>query len=194
MIDRTNVIDSIFHLMVLESIDYIVKKPLLDYKQKLLQVEELGDHLGERIANHLLNNKDSSSQGGAIISSTKMDVDDIMKFLGRDVWSYLFNKQIAKLQTNRKGTFLIDCEEIKFHSCLITEKGNVSEDKLEIILGFISGIIKGVLSAFNYESSVFGNFKPQIVVNNFLNPHEKYTSGSNAQLPYSFTINLLNYN
>ncbi len=32
-----------------------------------------------------------------------MDVDEVMKFLGREVWMFLFNKQITKLQTNRKG-------------------------------------------------------------------------------------------
>lgn len=32
-----------------------------------------------------------------------MEIDEIMKFLGRDVWNYLFGKQISKLQTNRKG-------------------------------------------------------------------------------------------
>jgi len=34
---------------------------------------------------------------------TKMEVDEVMKFLGREVWVYLFGKQISKLQTNRKG-------------------------------------------------------------------------------------------
>ncbi len=32
-----------------------------------------------------------------------MEIDEVMKFLGRDVWSYCFCKQISKLQTNRKG-------------------------------------------------------------------------------------------
>lgn len=32
-----------------------------------------------------------------------MEIDEVMKFLGRDVWTYLFGKQISKLQTNRKG-------------------------------------------------------------------------------------------
>jgi hypothetical protein len=32
-----------------------------------------------------------------------MEIDDVMKFLGRDVWNYVFGKNISKLQTNRKG-------------------------------------------------------------------------------------------
>jgi len=32
-----------------------------------------------------------------------MEIDEVMKFLGKDVWTYLFGKQISKLQTNRKG-------------------------------------------------------------------------------------------
>jgi hypothetical protein len=54
----------------------------------------LGNHLGERITNFLLNN---------VSNNTKMEVDEIMKFLGRDVWNFLFGKPIGKLQTNRKG-------------------------------------------------------------------------------------------
>ena len=50
--------------------------------------------MGERISNHLLN------QGNTFM---KMEIDEVMKFLGRDVWNYLFAKQITKLQTNRKG-------------------------------------------------------------------------------------------
>jgi hypothetical protein len=32
-----------------------------------------------------------------------MNVGDVMKFLGRDIWNFVFGKQISKLQTNNKG-------------------------------------------------------------------------------------------
>lgn len=93
-IERSNIVDSFFHFLVLETVNYILKKENMDTKQKLLEIEDLGSHLGERITNFLLNNT---------VSNTKMEIDEIMKFLGRDVWIFLFGKQIAKLQTNRKG-------------------------------------------------------------------------------------------
>ena len=201
-IDRTNVYDSIFHMLTLETINYILKKTNIDSKQKLIEIEEIGNHLGERIANHLQNNNSLTGTN----SSTKMEVDDVMKFLGRDVWLFLFGKQIAKLQTNRKGTFLIDVEELKFHHSLISEKTPLQEEILENILAFVSGIIKGVLGAFNIECNVTAGFKSQVIVANLLsmslaplNGIDKInisgvSSTTTITYPYSFTISLLNLN
>lgn len=202
-IERSNIYDSIFHFMVLETMNYILKKDSLDIKQKISQIDEMGCHLGERITNHLLNKINLST-------STKMEVDEIMKFLGRDVWLFVFGKQIIKLQTNRKGTFLIDCDELKFHHSLITEK-NGSSENLEHILCFICGIIKGVLGTFNYESNVTAAFKLQPIINYLLNVSSSNAidktssttisstvsigaSQSSNLYSYSFTISLLNLN
>ncbi len=198
-VDRSNIYDTIFHLLVLETMNYILKKENLEINQKISQIDEIGSHLGERITNHLLNKNNLST-------STKMEVDEIMKFLGRDVWLFLFGKQITKLQTNRKGTFLIDCDELKFHHCLISEKNNLNEN-LEIILSFICGIIKGVLGTFNHECNVIATFKIQPIINLLLNvsnpiPIDNKNNYNTANSPtqpqnacsYSFTISLLNMN
>jgi len=196
-IDRSNIYDTIFHLMVLETMNYILKKENLEINLKISQIDEIGSHLGERITNHLLNKNNLST-------STKMEVDEIMKFLGRDVWLFLFSKQITKLQTNRKGTFLIDCDELKFHHCLISEKNNLNEN-IEIILSFICGIIKGVLGTFNHECNVTATFKIQPIINLLLNVSNpltidnknNYNTTNSPTQPqnacsYSFTISLLN--
>jgi len=182
-IDRQNVHDSIFNLIALETINYILKKNL-DMKQKLTEIEEIGSHLGERIANHLLNNF-------AVNTSTKLELDDIMKFLGRDVWLFLFGRQISKLQTNRKGIFLIDCDDIKFHHNLIKDK-NTNDEMLTNILCCVSSIIKGVLSAFNIESSVSANFKAQPIISSII--ENKFQINSQGPFSYSFNITLLNTN
>lgn len=190
-IERQNIYDSIFHLLALETVNYILNKSI-DIKQKLSEIDELGSHLGERIANHLLNNNN-------VTTSTKMEVDDIMKFLGREAWLFLFGRQISKLQTNRKGTFLIDCDDIKFHHCLIIDK-NTQDETLEQILSFVSGIVKGVLSAFNVECVVTAGFKPQPIVTSILSVgtvgDKTNFQAQNSQGPfsYSFTISLLNLN
>ena len=196
-IDRSNICDSIFHMLTLESISYILNKKI-ENKQKVYEIEGLGAHLGERIANHLLNNNNSTT------SSAKMEVDEIMKFLGRDVWLFLFGKQISKLQTNRKGTFLIDCDEIKFHHLLITEKAG-QEEILEIVLSFVAGVIKGVLSAFNVEGGVTAGFKSGPIVGTMFTLASNGIETKGGQnlpqsLPqsltfsYSFTINLSSHN
>ncbi len=198
-VDRSNIYDTIFHFMVLETMNYILKKENLEIKEKISQIDEIGSHLGERITNHLLNKNNLSS-------NTKMEVDEIMKFLGRDVWLFLFGKQITKLQTNRKGTFLIDCDELKFHHCLISDKSGPT-DNLEHILSFICGIIKGVLGTFNHESNVNATFKLQPIINYLLNvsnpipadsKNNYSTVNSSTQTQticsYSFTISILNMN
>ncbi len=188
-VDRHNIHDTAFHLLALETISYIANKNL-DSKQKFNEIEELGSHLGERIANHLLNNFTASS-------NTKMELEDIMKFLGRDVWLYLFGKQISKLQTNRKGVFLIDCDDIKFHHNLIMEK-NKHDEMLDYILSCVGGIVKGVLGAFNIECSVSPNFKAQPIVSTilYMAGDNKTTMNDSAMGPfsYSFNITLLNLN
>ena len=183
-IDRTNINDSIFHTLVLESINYILKKPM-ETRRKASEIDEMGCHLGERIANHLMNNNN-------VTTTTKMEVDDIMKFLGRDVWLFVFGKQISKLQTNRKGTFLIDVEDIKFHHNLIHDK-NGQEETLETILAFVSGMVKGVLGAFNVDCNVTASFKVQPILNTILTSSAdgKGTSPT-GPFSYSFTITLLN--
>ena len=123
---------------------------------------------------------------------------NIMKFLGRDVWLFLFGRQISKLQTNRKGTFLIDCDDIKFHHNLIIDK-NSQDETLENILSFVGGIIKGVLAAFNVECSVSPVFKSQPIISTILSLGSDGKSQSNNQntqgpFSYSFNITLLNVN
>jgi hypothetical protein len=191
-IDRNSISDTIFNMLVLETINYTLTKKI-ENKQKIQEIEALGNHLGERIANHLLNNTINNS-------NTKMDFDEIMKFLGRDVWLFIFGKQIAKLQTNRKGTFLIDCEEIKFHHTLMVDKLG-SDSNLDLILTFVCGIIKGVLGAFNVDCIVTSGFKPQPILsstlsasNNCFMVNNSSVVNQNGPFSYSFTISMLNMN
>ena len=129
-----------------------------------------------------------------------MEVDEILKFLGRDVWLFTFTRQITKLQTNRKGTFLIDFDELRFHHSLISEK-NGPTDILEHTLCFVCGLIKGVLNTFNYESTVNATFKLGPIINLLINSNASNThldtknqSSTNSQTisSYFFTISLLN--
>jgi hypothetical protein len=97
------------------------------------------------------------------------------------------------------GTFLIDSEELKLHYILISEKNSVSEENLENFLSFISGIIKGVLAAFNVDCSVVAAFKQNAIISNIYsyggvpaNSIPISSQGQSTSYPYSFTITLLN--
>jgi hypothetical protein len=64
-------------------------------------------------------------------------------------------------------------------------------NNLENVLLLVSGVIKGVLSAFNIECSVVPSLKPQPIINSILTG----SVGQNSQqtvFSYSFNISLLN--
>lgn len=94
----------------------------------------------------------------------------------------------------------MDCEEIRLHSNLIVSKNANTETsiKIDLVLQFICGIIKGVISAFNMECNVSAQCRQNVVYNNLLSLTNENiiindnTSGntSGTIFPYSFTIHL----
>lgn len=88
-----------------------------------------------------------------------MDLLAIMKFICRDVWKQLFEKQIDNLKTNHRGTFyLLDHEYLPIQEFHIDSDDKASLDILEqMVLPFLEipiGIIRGVLDSFGYEEEV----------------------------------------
>lgn len=129
-----------------------------------------------------------------------MNEGDVMKFLGRDVWTFIFGKQISKLRTDNKGqlkiliiigTFIIDVDELKFHCFLFSNKNPSLEEtkNLENIIVIVAGIIKGVLGTFNNDCTVNYSLKPQPLINTLTNGNPQIN-----EFAYSFTIMLLNTN
>ncbi len=88
--DQNLIHDSIFHLLFLETVKYVLSKKE-DVKQKQAELEEMGCRIGERISNHLLNINNHRVKG----------IDEIIIFLGKDVWTFIFGRKKSKLQTNR---------------------------------------------------------------------------------------------
>ncbi|CCH60355.1 hypothetical protein TBLA_0C05570 [Henningerozyma blattae CBS 6284] len=90
-----------------------------------------------------------------------MDILLIMKFICRDVWKQLFEKQIDNLKTNHRGTFyLLDYNYIPIQEFAIDEDESLDasaneERLLALVAPFLeipAGIIKGVLVSFGYQS------------------------------------------
>ena len=74
---------------------------------------------------------------------------------------------------------------------LFSDKNVLPNDSnLENPLHLVSGVIKGVLSAFNIECSVSFSFKPQPIINTILSYN---TNQPQNVYSYSFHISLLNY-
>ena len=165
---------SVFMLLSLESIKYILSKKLEPKEQKS-QIEEIGIHLGERSANHLMNTKP--------IPQTKSKNEDsdcslAINFLSDQVWTFVFGNQIKKTTHNGKGLYSIEDHDILLHHYLRSERDNRDEDKLDCIVWFICGIIKGVLLSFNYSCTIETEIKAN--------------DPSTGKSLYSFTLKFLN--
>ena len=178
MQSQQDVYDSLFILMVNESIQYIFSKKL-DKKTQKQEIEELGIQLGEKVTNNLLNTDKSR------VTLEKNSVYNYFQFITKNVWEFIFQDQNCQLTKENEGAnYLITSGDIKLYNYLVTEKGNQNDAKLEAILNFICGIIKGALNVFNIECIVSPNvtsYSKQLV-RDFKNFPDYYS--------YIFTFNI----
>lgn len=79
---------------------------------------------------------------------------DIMKFVCREFWTELFRKSVDKLQTNNKGTFVL--QDFNFRPVRHLSSGP-SEDTKQQALKYVigpCGLIRGALDAMGLQCSV----------------------------------------
>lgn len=113
-----------------------------------LRIESFGYDTGLRLTEVLMYK--SAGQLSKIV-----DILDIMKFVCRDVWKSLFNKQMDNLRTNHRGTFVLIDNEHRLISRLNSSKGNPdSINKARTYLWFSCGLIRGILMSFGVEAYV----------------------------------------
>ena len=174
---QLDVYESIFILMVNESIKYIFSKNL-DKKSQKQEIEELGFQLGEKVTNNLLNSDNNR------ITSEKNSTETYFQFITQNVWDYIFKDKYCQLTKENDGSnYVITSGDIRLYNYLVTEKGNLNDVKLESVLNFISGIIKGALNVFNIECIVIPN------VANF-SRHLVKEMKNNPEFQYVFTFNV----
>ena len=133
--------------------------PLLDNDEVTIRVESYGYSLGLKIAEVLL----YKSSGNKVV-----DILDIMKFVCRDVWKCLYNKQMDNLRTNHRGTFVLVDNNYKLISLLNSSKGmQETLSKAKVYLWFPCGVIRGILMSFGIEAIVSAEITqfPAVVFN-----------------------------
>ena len=183
MIYQAEVFDSVFLLMVNQSIQYIFSKKL-DKKAQKQEIEELGFQLGEKVTNNLLNTDNNK------ITSEKNSIENYFQFITQNVWEYIFKDKFCQLTKENDGSnFIITSGDIRLYNFLVTEKGNLNDPKLESVLNFICGIIKGALNVFNIECIVIPNvtnYAPHLVKNIKNFPDNQYI--------FTFNVNVFSDN
>ncbi|KAK6198052.1 transport protein particle component [Scheffersomyces amazonensis] len=131
---------------------HVLDSSLLSDDEVTLRIENYGYNLGLKLADVLLyktNNKNGN------INNKIIDILDIMKFVCRDVWKCLYNKQMDNLRTNHRGTFVLVDNSYKLIANLNSAKGaHDTLTKSKTYLWLPCGIIRGTLMNFGVESTV----------------------------------------
>lgn len=123
------------------------------------KLERMGASVGYRLTERLSFSKTwtPTKQGGDLAAAVAAQQLEAVKFLCKDVWSELFNKQIDKLQTNHRGVFVL--KDLNF-LWLSDAFGNSEAARCHamLLLAFPCGLIRGALSNLGIPCAVSCDF------------------------------------
>lgn len=138
----------------------ILDSGLINDDDVTVRIETYGYNLGLRLSEILMYKAspafNATSASTTTASGTKIvDILDIMKFVCRDVWKCLYNKQMDNLRTNHRGTFVLLDNNYKLINNLNSSKGTPDTlAKARVYLWFPCGIIRGILMSFGIDANV----------------------------------------
>ncbi len=125
-------------------------EPRLTHPQRL---EAMGQDVGHRIVDRLAEKQ----------KFIGFDDLDYVKFICRDFWEALFGKKVDKLQTNKRGTYVISDMEFKWIEKYTTSTGGgggaqeIDASTMTAVvklLHFTCGIIRGALTNLGMPATV----------------------------------------
>ncbi|EAA22945.1 hypothetical protein YYC_05151 [Plasmodium yoelii 17X] len=112
------------------------------------RLKNMGKSIGLKMIEHIL-----------IYKNNLVDIKDIIKVIGKDMWYIIFNKHIDKLQTYKKNVYIIVDNDITVYlkHTLIDNQTNKKNNFIHFFIIFIIGIIKGVLTRFKINAYITYN-------------------------------------
>jgi hypothetical protein len=123
------------------------------------KLERMGHATGYRLTERLAQNKtwNVTQPGQDAATATAAQQLEAVKFLCKEVWMQVFNKQIDKLQTNHRGVFVLKDLELTWLTRfpVQTEQSRVAAIRL---LAFPCGIVRGCLANLGIPSVVSCDF------------------------------------
>ena len=141
--------ESIFYYTIHTFIfSYLYNDSSKEMETKLNQLENFGERLG------ICLNERVSLDFFERLGKEKSDIKNLefIKYICKEIWTYVFGKPIDKLQTNHKGTFYLTDLNFKFFSRMDCNK---EEQKYFLFAStFIRSFIRGILLGFQLESEV----------------------------------------
>ena len=78
---------------------------------------------------------------------------DVTKFLACEVWEFLFQNQIKRIQTNNCGTFFLFDDNFRFLARLSSDNPESKDfkNKVQVFESFLIGIVRGALQNLGNE-------------------------------------------
>jgi hypothetical protein len=123
------------------------------------KLERMGYATGYRLCERLAQNKtwNVAAAGQDPAAATAAQQLEAVKFLCKEVWMQVFNKQIDKLQTNHRGVFVLRDLELTWLTRfpVQTEQSRVTAIRY---LAFPCGIVRGCLANLGIPSVVSCDF------------------------------------
>ncbi|GAA5909488.1 hypothetical protein JCM8208_006541 [Rhodotorula glutinis] len=85
---------------------------------------------------------------------------EVVKFVCKDVWTALYDKQVDNLRTNHRGVYVLLDQSLRSLRALSAPEGKDEEREsarwVRAVLAFPSGIIRGALSNLGVHATVTG--------------------------------------
>ncbi|KAJ1852002.1 hypothetical protein H4R99_006967 [Coemansia sp. RSA 1722] len=113
-------------------------------EQVCVKLEMVGFRVGRRIAERF-----------APLNRRLTDTLDIVKFICKDVWMLLFNRQVDNLKTNHRGVYVLQDNKFKWFLRMSGNNGGAAAARrAQPYIWLPCGIIRGVLDSFGTDSVV----------------------------------------
>jgi trafficking protein particle complex subunit 6 len=123
------------------------------------KMERLGAAVGYRFTERLAEHKtwNAVSNSGDVAAAVAAQQLEAVKFLCKELWMEMFNKQMDKLQTNHRGVFVLKDLELKWLTRFPvgSEQSRVSAIRF---LAFPCGVLRGALANLGIPAVVSCDF------------------------------------
>eukprot|EP00919_Chromeraceae_sp_WS-2016_P024606 GHVR01058152.1.p1 GENE.GHVR01058152.1~~GHVR01058152.1.p1 ORF type:complete len:182 (+),score=29.02 GHVR01058152.1:127-672(+) len=139
------------HYLYYELLMHTVRKCQWDYYSSSCMMEEIGYPLGRQIVERLTVHRPRLS-----------DVKNCLKFVCKDLWMYVLGKNADRLQTNRKGGFVIQETSLawlQYFSCVDPAvklpSMNIGAGQMAVVMSsLLAGIVRGSLTGLGVSCDV----------------------------------------
>ncbi|KAJ2162344.1 hypothetical protein GGF46_000708 [Coemansia sp. RSA 552] len=113
-------------------------------EQVFVKLEAVGFRVGRRLAERF-----------APLNRRLADTLDVVKFICKDVWMLLFNRQVDNLKTNHRGIYVLQDNKFKWFLRMSGNSGGAAAARrAQPYIWLPCGIMRGILDSFGVSTVV----------------------------------------